>query len=438
MNDQMLALLNLLQQSERKTLQQNLDKQLRQMQKLIEHAITTVPFYKTFYEGHDLNNVPILTRDHIQQAGDDFKSQNMPSFNGECYPMTTSGTTGKFVTVLATDLTRLFYDALMLREHAWHNRDYSKKLMSIRWAKRGYAEAPVGHYQTTWGPPINEYKETGPSILINVASEVANQIEALLIHKPAFLSSYPSQLTVLAEYCIENFVEMPFLEELRMTGETLSDQAKKIMKRAWPKVKITDVYSCVEIGNIAQQCPEYGNYHITVENVFLEIVDEDGRPCAKHVPGRVLITSLINYATPLIRYELGDYGVLGDDCPCGRGLPVLKRIEGRKRNRLILPNGESRFPYLGEREEFYKIVNMARKFQYVQHSVNDIELKAVIFKGEQVTKAQEDAVKKYVQKNFGHPFNITITYHDDIPLGPTGKYEEFISHVRTNALVMNE
>jgi phenylacetate-coenzyme A ligase PaaK-like adenylate-forming protein len=61
----------------------------------------------------------------------------------------------------------------------------------------------------------------------------------------------------------------------------------------------------------------------------VEVLDEEGRPCAPGETGRVVATSLNNFAMPLIRYETGDTAEVGAPCPCGRGLPVLTRIMGR-------------------------------------------------------------------------------------------------------------
>ncbi len=374
--------------------------------------------------------MPVLTRDLIQSAGDDFISQQLPEFHGACYPMETSGSTGKPVRIIATDFTRLFYDALMLREHDWHRRDFTKKLLSIRWARRGFAEPPLGHQQSTWGPPINQYHATGSSIFINVASETHKQIDALLLHSPHYLLSYPSQLAALAEYCLDNNICMPFLEEIRTTGESLRDDYAQSIRLAWPQTRLTDVYSSVEIGNIAQQCPEHNHYHVNQENVLLEIVDEHNQPCETGKPGRVLVTSLMNYATPLIRYELGDYAEWGNPCQCGRNLPVIKKIHGRKRNRLVLPNGESLFPYLGEREDRNKITTAVRKFQFIQHTPHDIEYKIIV--SQPLSPEQENQLRQLHQKNLGYPFNITITYVDHLPLNHAGKYEEFVSLVNMN------
>lgn len=435
LNQQMQTLFDFLDQSQWLSAQEIAHKQQQHLQRVIQHAFQTVPLYQTLYADISLNdalqenvlNVPILSRELIQLTGDQFISQHVPEQHGACYPKETSGSTGKVVKFFVTDFTRLFYDALMLREHHWHQRDFTKTLMAIKWAKHGIAPAPLGHQQDTWGSPINQYHVTGRSVFINVASNTCSQIDALLLHHPQYLFSYPSQLAALAEYCITHQIQLSSLEEVRSTGESFQENYKQIIRQAWPTIKITDTYSTEEIGNIAQQCPEYGNYHVNSEHVYMEIVDENNRACDLHQPGKVLVTSLLNYATPFIRYEIGDYAEWDEACACGRGLPVIKKILGRQRNRIFLPNGESQFPYLGDREEGERIISCVRKFQFIQHTVHDIEIKLVL--DAPLTLEQESQYKKLRQQQLGYPFNITLTYPDEIPLSPSGKYEEFISHV---------
>ena len=85
------------------------------------------------------------------------------------------------------------------------------------------------------------------------------------------------------------------------------------------------------------------------ESVLVEILNDDGTPCAPGEIGRVVVTALQNFATPLIRYEVGDYAEASAPCPCGRGLPVIRRIMGRVRNLLVLPDGKKIWPAFGSR-----------------------------------------------------------------------------------------
>src|SRR3546814_2899792 len=124
---------------------------------------------------------------------------------------------------------------------------------------------------------------------------------------------------------------------------TVGDSVRQAVRQAWD-LPVKDSYSSEEAGYLAIQCPEHEVYHAQSENVLLEVVDDDGRPCRPGEIGRVLITSLHNFATPLIRYELGDYAEVGAPCACGRGLPVIRRIVGRQRNRLAPPERTTVFP----------------------------------------------------------------------------------------------
>ena len=181
-------------------------------------------------------------------------------------------------------------------------------------------------------------------------------------------------------------------------------------------------------GYLAIQCPDCDHYHVQSENVYLEVVDDAGDPCPVGVNGRVLITSLHNFATPLIRYEVGDYAELGDPCPCGRGLPVLTRILGRARNRMILPDGRSEFPYFGEYHQYAAISTAVRQYQFVQRSLEEMEKKMVV--SEPFTPEQEEMTKELMIRSLGHPFRVTLSYHDEIPRSASGKFEEFVCEVQ--------
>lgn len=428
MHSDMRSLLAVLHKSEQSSLEENLAKQQFKLQKLLEYAKLNVAFYKDYALDAKFTELPIVTRTHLQSLASSFISRNLPKNHGQTYPMVTSGSTGQAVKVLHTDLTRLFYDALMLREHQWHKRDFSQKLMLIRGIKKEHIGDNIFLSQKSWGGPIDKYHTTGHSAFVDIARSSAQQIASIQEFAPFYILSYSSQLAALASYCLENQVKLENIHELRTTGERLTQQQIKLIKKAFGNIKLNDVYSCVEIGNLAQQCPEYNYYHINLEHVYLEVVDDNNQPCPQGVPGRVLVTSLLNYATPLIRYELGDNAILEGACPCGRGLPAIKSILGRSRNRLLLPNGEHRFPYLGEREDIAEISNIRiQKFQFVQRSLYDIDIKVV--SPDRGTIVEEQAIKALYKKILGDSFNFHIKYVDDIDINISGKAEDFISYV---------
>jgi phenylacetate-CoA ligase len=340
------------------------------------------------------------------------------------YPIVTSGSTGVAVRLIGTFDTACYWQALSMRDHFWHQRDFSKTLAAIRWAKRNVALPPLGEPSDHWGVVTEGIVETGGSFFLNVASSTRDQLKWLQMINPYYLLSYPSQLKVLLRYLIDEKIILANIREIRTIGETVD--AELIALAQQYGVKLTDIYSAEEFGIIAIQCPEHNNYHVQSENVIVEIVDENGHACAPGQEGRVIVTNLHNFATPLLRYEIGDYAQSDAPCPCGRNaLPTLKKIHGRKRNRLTLANGETLFPYLGDREEYREITLAVKKFQMIQHSPQRIECKLVV--DTPLTQDQESRYANLIKKNLGHDFDIELTYHQDIPRQPNGKFEEFIS-----------
>jgi phenylacetate-CoA ligase len=411
--------------------------QQAQARRLLEHAMRTVPYYRALFRGAGVGaaagldaahfaRLPISRRAMVSEAGEALRSTAVPKAHGREHPVTTSGTTGTPVRLRGTDLTAFMWRAFTLREHLWQGRDFSAKLAAIRWAKKDFAAAPHGERWAGWGDAVELLYESGPAAMLNVITPLAGQAAWLAAERPRYLVSFPSNLAALAEYCAERKLELPGLAEVRTVGEVLTVQQRALFARVWG-CKVTDMYTCEEAGYLALQCPEAPqHYHVQAENVLLEVVDDAGAACAPGEAGHVLITTLHNFATPLIRYELGDIVELGGACPCGRGLPVVKGIRGRRRNRLRLPDGRSEFPYLGEHGQIAAASGVrVRQFQFVQRSVEEVEVKLVTDR--EFTADEAERVRRVVQSNLGYPFRITLTRCAEIPKGPGGKYQEFVS-----------
>jgi phenylacetate-CoA ligase len=401
--------------------------QRAQLRSVLEHAVATVPFYEDYPLHPVLDELPILRRDAVLEAAEALRSTALPADHGKQHRIATSGATGTPVRLWGTDLTGFLWRAFTLREHLWQGREFSAKLAAIRWAAKDFAAAPEGRRWPGWGDAVELLYETGPACMLNVATPLAQQIDWLLAEQPKYLVSFPSNLAALAEHCLERGTVLPGLQEVRTIGEMLLPRQRELFRQAWGG-KVTDMYSCEEAGYLALQCPEAEHYHVQSENVILEIVNGEGKPCAPGEPGRVLITTLHNFATPLVRYELGDVAELGPSCACGRGLPVLAKIHGRRRNRLRLPDGRSEFPYLGEHGQIAAATGVkVRQFQFVQKSTEEVEVKLVTDRD--FTPQEAARARALVQRNLGHPFRIVLTRCDEIPRGPGGKLEEFVSEV---------
>jgi phenylacetate-CoA ligase len=402
--------------------------QLRQVEAVLKHAVRTVPFYRERFgtAGFTLREplaeeqfvaLPLLTRAEVQAAGERLLSTAVPPGHGRVYAGQTSGSTGRPIAYRSTELASVFWRAFTLRDHDWHRRDYGGRLAAIRWSPRH--ESFSG-----WGTATDGLYATGPSVVIKIDTPVAEQLQRLVDFDPDYLLSYASNLAELARASIAAGVRFSHLREARSIAEVVTPELRALCAEAW-QVPLVDLYSAQEIGYLALQCPDHLHYHVQAEGALVEILREDGEPCAPGEAGRVVVTGLNNFAMPLIRYDIGDYAVAGAACACGRGLPVLERIMGRVRNMLTLPDGEKRWP-LGD---LVKLPNVhgIRQYQYVQKSLDRIEVRMVV--DNDYDRAQEDRIAAIIREKFGHPFHLDFVYVEAITRGAGGKFEDFLSQL---------
>ena len=122
------------------------------------------------------------------------------------------------------------------------------------------------------------------------------------------------------------------------TGDMLYPHYRKIIEKQF-NCKIFDGYGG-ESTAVSFECEEHNGYHICDEDVIVEFFKED-----EHVvpgeTGRIVFTNLNNYAMPFIRYDIEDIGTYTDEsCPCGRGLSLMKSVEGRDSDIIMTPDGD--------------------------------------------------------------------------------------------------
>ena len=168
---------------------------------------------------------------------------------------------------------------------------------------------------------------TGPAYTLSIHSTTDQQAAWLQRCNPEYLLTYPSNVMALMQHSQQHGWRLN--KRARCTfGEIVEPHVRAACQRIW-NVPLVDMYSSQEVGYIALECPDRDAYHVQCENVLVEVVDEAGHACQPGEIGRLLVTTLHNFAMPLIRYDIGDYAEVGEACECGRGLPVLKRIVGR-------------------------------------------------------------------------------------------------------------
>ncbi len=404
--------------------------QLGIVRDLLTHAIAHSPYYSKRFKGLDVRSLgwkdfqqlPTLSREELRSAKAEIDCRSVPKSHGALSSTMTSGSTGSPVEVRITGLVGQHWYCNALRDHLWHQRDASLTTAGIRWRAENEAMAPEGWDLTNWGEPHSQFYLTGKAFVLNSSSSTTAQLEWLLARNPHYLISHPSNLRALLVLMAERSARPENLLQVRTVGEQVSEDLRQLVSQVLG-VPLIDAYTSQEIGYMALQCPLHNHYHVLSDSVVLEVVDSEGKACEPGELGRVLVTSLRNFATPLIRYDVGDMAIRGGSCDCGRGLPVVEKLVGRVRNMLQLPDGSTHWPNFGLR----KIMDVVplKQFQLRQRDLQTIEFHAVLT--QQLTPQQESAIRDILIEHLGFPFTIEFNYPNEIPRSANGKYEDFVS-----------
>jgi phenylacetate-CoA ligase len=402
--------------------------QMKQLHSVLAHARATIPFWRARLDaaGFDktvrpdraaLRSLPLLRRGELHDLGDAMLSAAVPPGHGPVTRSGTSGSTGVPVAFYTTALTEFFWRAFSLREHFWQRRDFSAKLAAIRLKVRNGSAAG-------WGPATDAVFRTGPCALLDLQTDIDSQLDWLAAKAPHYLITMATNLRWLAERALERGLRLPDLRQARSYGGAVDDDTREAVRRAW-QVEVVDMYTAAEVGYIALQCPRYGHYHVQSENLIVEILDDAGNPCAAGESGRVVVTTLHNFAMPLIRYEIGDYAEAGAACECGRGLPVIRRICGRERNMIKHPDGRRYWPSFPQSR--WAHLAPVRQLQLVQKSRQDMLVRIVAPRELDALEARK--LIAALQDCLGHPFRMTIERSAEIPRRDNFKFEDFVSEV---------
>ena len=363
-----------------------------------------------------LRELAPLSRQALQAAGRSFFAERVPEGHGPVGETVTSGSTGEPVTVRKTHVTRLFWAACTIRDHLWHGRDFAGGLVVIRPA------IPDAEMED-WGFPVADLFATGPALAMPGTVGLDEQVRRIDRFGPEHLLCFPSNLKALADvWTSRPQGRPPSIRHLRTVGEHLAPDLRAHLTRQLG-LPIEDNYSSQEAGIVALQCPQGDLYHTMAESVLVEVLDENDRPCGEGEIGRVVVTDLHNFAAPLVRYDIGDYAEVGGPCRCGRTLPTLRRVLGRKRNLLMRADGSRFLPRAGF-ESFEKLARI-QQYQVVQHALDEIEFKLVT--AEPLTPAQEDALVAVLREALLFAGRIRVTQsRERLPGSVAGKFEDFV------------
>jgi phenylacetate-CoA ligase len=395
----------------------------------LQEVNRTVPYYKNLFDNldfkpneinslEDLKRLPLLTKADIRNNIDGFKT------NAKCKlsRFNTGGSTGEPL---------IFYLGNGRISH-----DVAAKWRATRWWGVDIGDREM----VVWGSPIelgaqDKIRQYRDKLLRSVLipafdmseSSLAKYIEQIIAYRPKMLFGYPSSLALIAGYADKNGIQLDNIDVkvVFVTSERLYEEQKTAISKTFG-CPVANGYGGRDSGFIAHQCPS-GGMHISAEDIIVETVDVSGQPVSFGEPGEVVVTHMATKEFPFIRYRTGDVAILDDEvCPCGRGLPLLKEIQGRTTDFVVAKDGTVMHGlaliYILRDSSGVKL------FKIIQESVDHIRILLIV--DEEFTTAIEANVVKQFKKRLGESVEVSIDKVEDILPEKNGKYRYVISHVQ--------
>jgi phenylacetate-CoA ligase len=251
--------------------------------------------------------------------------------------------------------------------------------------------------------------------------QVLARLRQLAPGGPYFLYGPPSYLAHLAGLLLEAPVPLPRAPAVVIAcGETLTAVDATAIRAAFG-CRVVSHYSTLEVLYLGQTCPDEPTVmHTNIERAIVRVVGPDGRAVEPGQAGRVVVTDLANLVMPFINYDLGDIAVPGPPCRCGRGLPVLERLEGRASELIRTRDRVVSAATLGYYvTDICRAAPYVREFQAVQEGQRSIVLRVV--PTSRFGPHAGDALRARVQDLLGPDLMVRVEAVDRIPREPSGK-----------------
>ena len=406
--------------------------QLKQVRALLAHCLRHVPYYRKTLTAagivpasietmDDFRRIPFLTRRDYQEQTASFMATQLPAGTVASDIMQTSGSSGTPIRVYPTNMVDLWWHAFFLRDLEWCNFDATGVLAVIRNTGKTDPELQSlmsGVSLPYWSAGLDPLIQSGPTHVMEVRQDVRIQLQWLRRIAPDYILSLPANLEVLAGLLIQEG-PLPGLKAIQSMASVLTPEAQAVIEKGFG-VPVTNTYSGVEAGYMATSCPAGHGLHVHAENILLEVLDADNRPCAPGQTGRIVLTTLNNLRAPFVRYDLGDDASLGvEACLCGRGLPLLARIHGKQYPMFLLPDGQRK--HSGPLTVMVRQIGGYWQSQIVQKAPDHVVVRLII--DANWTEQHAERMKRLVQEYFASPIRVDVEIHDRLVLPNSGKFQ---------------
>ena len=386
--------------------------------RVVAHAYEHVPYYRRLLDSagvqprhirgvEDLSLIPPTTRETIQRTQlEDLTADNAPAARRQI----TSGSSGRPVTTLWTKQDYRTANALRLRAMWASGWRPGRRMARIRFdtpERTSRLKSRLRALLARWG-----LRQAVFSAWLPAEAHPA----ALAAMQPWYIHSYASYLATLARAALDAGVRLrPKL--VTASGDALTVAARKIIVEAFA-CEVVDIYSCLELGDVAFTCRQEQRLHTHSDAHWVEALTPGGLSAAPEEEGELTCTSLCHLAMPRIRYQPGDLVVLATQpCPCGSAHPTIAAIAGRDEDMIRLPDGRLMSPMTFT--DLFADYPRTQGYRLVQ--VSNRKLLLQVAPGDDLTADGLEGLRVQVVMLTRNALEVEVQVVSEVPALPSGK-----------------
>lgn len=404
--------------------------QRAQLDILLRHARTNVPFYATRLDAvfrtddtidwERWRDLPIVERRDLAEHREAMQARSIPPGHGSTAVFHSSGSTGVPISITQNGLATIGSKAAEYRAFDWHGVDYTRTLVSLTGVEPDVGAWPEGRDRGQWGPFWDSGAARGKRWDINNMASNEQVLDFLRRKKATYLIAGATVVRSLALDALRLGIHVP-LELVFIYGSAPIAQGREDVRKAFG-ARLVALYSAKEAHAVAHGCPTGTHYHVHAENLLVEVLNEAGDPCGPGETGRVVVTPFLSTAQPLIRYALGDLARAGGTCMCGRTLPVIEDLVGRTSQIFRFPDGTNVYRRIP--------IEIRRRLGAAVWQVAQIAPLAIEIRYEPSdwsVVGDEQFVAETVRAIFHPDVAVSFRRVERVPLTAAGKYIEYVN-----------
>jgi phenylacetate-CoA ligase len=402
--------------------------QQMQLCNLVKHATQRSGFWRSRIGNRglsdiDLASLPILTRQDLRQEVALEGPLLRPADGISTDDHTTSGSSGIPVRFFISAFNSRYNVIRGIAQYFMEGRDLS--LNHTRVKQTVYLKDGISvETHQSWIGPIGSFIKSGTSRQISLSAfpnreNCRKLIEELKKDEIGYLVCNPRHIDVISSLFDLDFLRAAKTAMWIPLGEHLNPHL--IDAFAALAIPIRGNYSAEEVGMIGAECSKLsGHYHVATSNVIVEIVDQSYDIEGVRV-GKVLVTHLHAYATPFIRYDLGDLACLRENCPCGHDGPTIYNLQGRFGRILKHPDGRfSPFHVTG--------TDLAALADFTEYRMRQTAFDKILIEigGRSELSIDEiSAITTFLKQRAGEEFSVEVKAYPEIDWGESRKRPGF-------------